>query len=228
MAAYGRAIRPYRRRSGDWPSIESASESRVIQKLVSVALGCATILYRATNPNSFRRASNSEGEFQPNTCEFFRSSGGFAGRLSDHPPHPKRGSRGRLCSQARQTSEIVPARPPMTIQASPARAISKFRASPMPQGMTTVAGHSADGISSGGMMLTTRPPACSARSAATRVAGLPQPLTSVIPRRARSAPASAAISYASEPGSALPNTLTCGLLFISQSYLLKGLRPDSW
>jgi hypothetical protein len=48
----------------------------------------------------------------------------------------------------------------------------------MPLGTTTVAGQSDGGISSDGTMLSTRPPARTARSAATLVAGLPQPLTS--------------------------------------------------
>jgi hypothetical protein len=42
--------------------------------------------------------------------------------------------------------------------------------------------------------LTTTPPAASARSAATRLAGLPQTLTSVMPSRASSSPAAAARS----------------------------------
>ena len=70
---------------------------------------------------------------------------------------------------------MVPARPPMTMQASPASAISKLRASPIPHGMTTVAGQSDEGISSGGMMLTTNPPASTARSAAILVAGAAAP-----------------------------------------------------
>lgn len=170
----------------DWilPSNSCGVRLRMIQRVAPPALRYVRWPNGACSPKSRKAASNSERDFQHNTGEFFRSSGGFPGRLPDHPPHPKRGSRGRLCSQARQTSEIVPARPPITIHASPAKAISKFRASPMPQGMTTVAGQSAEGISSGGMMLTTRPPACKARSAATRVAGLPQ----------RRSPASAAMS----------------------------------
>ncbi len=64
----------------------------------------------------------------------------------------------------------------------------------MPQGITTVAGQSAAGIWSGGMMLSTSPPAPIARSAATRVAGLPQPLTTVMPSFAINAPASPASS----------------------------------
>ena len=66
--------------------------------------------------------------------------------------------------------------------------------SPMPHGMSTLHGQSVTPISSEGMMLTTIPPAASARSAATRVAGLPQPLTTVIPRRASSSPAAPASS----------------------------------
>lgn len=58
-------------------------------------------------------------------------------------------------------------------------------------------------------MLSTNPPAATARSAATLVAGLPQPLTKVRPSDARSAPASPARSNALEPGSALPRTQTC-------------------
>lgn len=140
--------------------------------------------------------------------EFLRSSGGLFGRDSDQPPHPTSGRSGRLCNQARQTSEMVPARPPMTRQASPDRAMSRLRASPMPHGTTTVAGQSGGGIRSGGMMLNTRPPAAMARSAATRVAGLPQPLTRVMPCCASSAPACPASSYAADPGSALPRTQT--------------------
>ena len=59
----------------------------------------------------------------------------------------------------------------------------------MPHGMTTVAGQSGSGISSDGRMLTTSPPAATARCAATRVAGLPQPLMTAMPRRASSSPA---------------------------------------
>jgi hypothetical protein len=153
---------------------------------------------------------NSVSVAQGRIGEFFLSSGGFASRPSDQPPQPTSGSRGRLCSQAKQTSEIVPALPPITMQASPDRAMSKFRASPIPQGTTTVAGQSDAGISPGGTMLSTMPPAAIARSAATRVTGLPQPLTTVIPRLARSVPASPASSYAAEPGSALPSTQTWG------------------
>lgn len=47
-----------------------------------------------------------------------------------------------------------------------------------------------------------------ALSAATRVAGLPQPLTTVTPSCARAAPACDASAYAGEPGSALPSTQT--------------------
>lgn len=61
-------------------------------------------------------------------------------------------------------------------------------------------------------MLTTNPPAASALSAATRVAGLPHPLTNVIPDRASNSPAAPANSYAGEPGSALPRTHTCAAL----------------
>lgn len=115
-----------------------------------------------------------------------------------------------MWSQARHTSEIVPARPPMTMHASPANAINRFRASPMPHGITTVAGQSDGGISSGGTMLTTKPPAFTACSAATLVAGLPQPLMTVMRSRANSAPASLARSYAVDCGSALPRTQTWG------------------
>ena len=73
-------------------------------------------------------------------------------------------------------TEIVPARPPITRQASPASAIIKFRASPIPQGIRTLQGQFSVWMSSEGIMLTTVPPAASARSAATRVAGLPHPL----------------------------------------------------
>jgi hypothetical protein len=59
-------------------------------------------------------------------------------------------------------------------------------------------------------MLRTVPTAVTARSAATRVAGLPQPLTRAMPRLAMSAPASPARLKASDPGSALPSTLTWG------------------
>lgn len=138
--------------------------------------------------------SSSAAEPHGNIGEFFRSSGGLDGSPSDQPPCPTSGNNGRLCSQARQTSEMVPARPPMTMHASPERAIKRLRASPIPLGMTTVAGQSAGGIWSGGMMLTTRPPEARACSAATLVAGLPQPLTTVTPSRARSAPASPANS----------------------------------
>jgi hypothetical protein len=141
-----------------------------------------------TRPSDRRWPSRSEMEPHGRMGEFFRSSGGFWSRPSDHPPHPVSGNKGRLCRHARQTSEIVPARPPMTKQASPAKAISRLRASPMPHGMTTVAGQSGSGISPGVMMLTTSPPAFTALCAATRVAGLPQPLTTVIPKRARSSP----------------------------------------
>jgi hypothetical protein len=102
----------------------------------------------------------------------------------------------------------VPALPPITKQASPASAMSRLRASPIPHGMTTVAGQSAEGIWSGGMTLTTSPPARTARSAATLVAGLPHPLTIVIPSLAINSPAEAASSYAADPGSALPRTQT--------------------
>ena len=87
----------------------------------------------------------------------------------------------------------------------------RLRASPIPQGSTTVAGQSDGGISSGGTMLSTRPFAWMARSAATRVAGLPQPLTTVMPSLASASPASPASSWAREPGSALPSTHTWGL-----------------
>src|SRR5262249_980758 len=70
----------------------------------------------------------------------------------------------------------------------------RLRASPMPHGTTTVAGQSGGGIVSGGTMLRTKPLARIARSAATLVAGLPQPLTSVMPRLAKASPASAASS----------------------------------
>ena len=85
-------------------------------------------------------------------------------------------------------------RPPITIQASPARAISRLRASPMPQGMRTLQGQFSRLMSSEGTMLTTSPPEASARSAATRVAGLPQPLITVMPSLARSSPAAPANS----------------------------------
>ena len=163
---------------------------------------------RWTNPSLRRCSSSSAVVVQGKISEFFRSSGGFDGRPSDHPPCPMRGSSGRLCSHARQTSEMVPALPPMTMQASPDKAMSKLRASPMPQGTTTVAGQSGGGMWSGGTILNTRPPAAIARSAATLVAGLPQPLTKVIPSEAKSAPASPAHSNAEEPGSALPRTQT--------------------
>lgn len=139
-------------------------------------------------------ASSSAIELHGRMGEFCLSSGGFDGRSWDQPPQPMRGSRGRLCSQARQTSDFVPARPPITMQASPASAISRFLASPIPLGMTTVAGQSAGGISPDGTMLTTMPPASIARSAATCVAGLPQPLTTVTPILANSAPAAPANS----------------------------------
>lgn len=154
--------------------------------------------------------SSSAQDRQGRITEFCLSSGGWEGSESDHPPQPTSGSSGRRCSQAKQTSDIVPARPPITMQASPAKAISRLRPSPMPHGMTTVAGQSEAGISSGGMMLTTRPPASMACWAATLVAGLPQPLITVMPSRARSLPASPANSYAADPGSALPRMQTCG------------------
>src|SRR3954452_4058482 len=65
------------------------------------------------------------------------------------------------------------------MQPSPANAIRRLRASPIPHGMTTVAGQSGEGISSDGMMLTTNPPAFTACSAAILVAGLPHPLTTL-------------------------------------------------
>ncbi len=71
----------------------------------------------------------------------------------------------------------------------PAKAIRRLRASPIPHGITTVAGQSGEGISSGGMILTTNPPALTACSAAILVAGLPHPLTTVMPNRAKRAPA---------------------------------------
>ena len=167
-----------------------------------------------------RLACNSAIELHGRICELARSSGGLEGSSSDQPPQPTRGSSGRRCSQARCTSDLVPARPPMTMHASPARAIRRLRASPMPHGTTTVAGQSGGGIVSGGTMLRTKPFARIARSAATLVAGLPQPLTRVIPSLARASPASAASSNARDPGSALPSTQTCGLrwgLFIKGS-----------
>jgi hypothetical protein len=141
-----------------------------------------------TRPSLRSCCSSSDAVDHGRICEFWRSSGGFEGRLFDHPPCPTRGSSGRRCSQARQTSEMVPARPPMTMQASPDSAMSRLRASPIPHGTTTVAGQSGGGISSGGTMLKTNPPAATARSAATRVAGLPQPLTTVIPSEASRVP----------------------------------------
>lgn len=143
----------------------------------------------ATRSRLRSRDSSSSTERHGRITEFCLSSGGFDGSESDQPPQPTNGSSGRLWSQARHTSEIVPARPPITMQASPANAISRFRASPIPHGMTTVAGQSGEGISSGGMMLTTNPPAFTACSAAILVAGLPHPLTTVMPHRAKSAPA---------------------------------------
>lgn len=131
-------------------------------------------------------------ERQGSIREFRRSSGGLDGSPSDQPPQPTNGSSGRLWSQARHTSEIVPARPPITMQASPANAIIRFRASPMPHGITTVAGQSGEGISSDGTMLTTNPPAFAACSAAILVAALPHPLMTVMPSRAKRAPASPA------------------------------------
>jgi len=169
--------------------------------------------FGATKPNSASCSSSSFALAQGSIRDRFRSSGGCSGSASDQPPQPTNGSKGRLCNHARQTSEIVPALPPMTMQASPASAISRFLASPTPQGITTVAGQSLSGISSGGMMLTTRPPIANARSAANRVAGLPHPLTTVMPNRANVSPASPASSYAFDPGSSLPITHTCGFRF---------------
>lgn len=60
-------------------------------------------------------------------------------------------------------------------------------------------------------MLSTRPFAWMARSAATLVAGLPQPLTTVMPSLASASPACPASSYARDPGSALPRMQTWGL-----------------
>lgn len=163
-----------------------------------------------TSPSSRRRASSDAASLQGRMRESRRSSGGSPGSASDQPPHPTSGRSGRRCSHARWTSDFVPARPPITMQASPASAMSRLRASPMPHGTTTVAGQLPSGITSGGMMLRTSPPAAIARSAATRVAGLPHPLTTVSPSAASNAPASAALSKAELPGSALPRTATCG------------------
>src|SRR5690242_12133388 len=92
--------------------------------------------------NLLRQEYNSSILAQVSISEFFRSSGGFCSSWSDQPPHPTRGNRGLLCSHAKQTSEIVPARPPTTIQASPESAIIRFLASPIPQGIKIVHGQS--------------------------------------------------------------------------------------
>jgi hypothetical protein len=152
---------------------------------------CAAALQR---PNSPSLSSRSPIELQERILELPRSSGGFCSSRSDHPPQPVSGRRGLWCNHARQTSEIVPALPPITMQASPAKAMSRLRASPMPQGISTLQGQFSKPISSDGTMLTTSPPAARARSAATRVAGLPHPLTRVTPRRASSSPAAPANS----------------------------------
>ena len=49
----------------------------------------------------------------------------IAGSSSDQLLQPTSGSNGRRCSHAKHTSEMVPARPPMTMHASPARANEK-------------------------------------------------------------------------------------------------------
>ncbi len=187
----------------------SASKSRHRSAVTAwtVSLGTAMLLGQ-TQPTKLSVQFRGGSPRQDRANSSARRAGSKEAHLT-HPPCPTSGNNGRLCSQARHTSEIVPARPPMTMQASPDSAINRLRASPMPLGITTVAGQSAAGISPGGMMLTTRqPPAVSARSAATRVAGLPQPLTTVIPSFASSAPASPASSYAVDPGSALPRMQT--------------------
>jgi hypothetical protein len=60
--------------------------------------------------------------------------------------------------------------------------------------MRTLQGQFPRLMSSEGTMLTTSPPAASARSAAWRVAGLPHPLTTVMPSFASSSPAAPANS----------------------------------
>ena len=106
-----------------------------------------------------------------------RSSGGFRGNWSDHPPHPTSGRSGRRWSHARHASEIVPALPPITMQASPAKAMITLRALPIPHGIRIEHGKSLRPISSSGMTATTSPPPRNADSAAAKVAGLPHPET---------------------------------------------------
>jgi hypothetical protein len=84
-------------------------------------------MFCVTNPSCRICASSSSMLDHGRMGALFRSSGGLPGSPLDQPPYPTNGNSGRRCSQARHTSEIVPARPPMTMHASPASAISRLR-----------------------------------------------------------------------------------------------------
>ena len=142
------------RSSGNYGGVESHSNSRRMHPAGPVFPADGHQPVCLTKPSRRRFSSISATELHGRIGELSRSSGGLAGNSSDQPPQPTSGSKGRLCSQARWTSDLVPARPPITMQASPASAIKRLRASPMPHGRTTVAGHSGGGISSGGTMLS--------------------------------------------------------------------------